>query len=235
MKTRCMVVDDEPLARKVIKNHISKLPSLELVKECKNAMEAAAYLHGRGADLIFLDIKMPEMSGMDFLKTLDGSIQVILTTAYAEYALDSYEYGVLDYLLKPISFERFLKAVNKAIKPGTPPQPSENDYIFLRVNRAERRIGIGEILCVEAWRNSVKVYLEKETLMVNRTITAMETCLPKHSFIRIHKSFMVAINKIDRIEKNKVFLGEMTAPVGKYYKKDVEEMMASLRFKGKDR
>jgi DNA-binding LytR/AlgR family response regulator len=237
-----MVVDDEPLARKVLKNYIEKLPSLNLVKECGDAMEAAAYLHAHDVDLLFLDIKMPEMTGMEFLDTLETPPKVIITTAFSEYALQGYEYAVMDYLLKPIPFERFLKAVNKALKAEPSAMEGRKDsfaaappeFLFLKADKAEHKVKLSDICCVEAWRNYVKVHLDDEVLMVSETMTAMEASLPGEAFIRIHKSFMVAIDKIERVQGNKVQLPTMTVPIGKYYKKDVQNLMDSHRLRGEE-
>jgi DNA-binding LytR/AlgR family response regulator len=237
-----MVVDDEPLARKVLHNYIEKVPSLELVHECGDAMEAAAYLHAHPVDLLFLDIKMPEMTGMEFLKTLDVPPRVIITTAFSEYALEGYEYAVIDYLLKPIPFERFLKAVNKAMQQDQPPREArpisaempQKRFIFLKADKTEHKIMLSKICCVEGWRNFVKIHTIDEMLMVSETLSSMEDNLPKDAFIRVHKSFIVAIDRIDRIQGNKVHLPGMTVPIGKYYKKDVEELISSHRLRRKE-
>jgi len=238
-----MVVDDEPLARKVVCAHIKKIPSLEIVKECCNAMEAAAFLHTNGVDLIFLDIKMPEMTGLEFLKTLDDPPQVIVTTAFSEYALEGYEYAVTDYLLKPIAFERFLKAVNKAMKKSEmrsedaprdqkdATQDRDDRIIFLKAQKAEHKLKLSEIRCVEGWRNSVKVHVGDRVILVPQTMASLEEILPVERFVRVHKSFIVAIDEIERIQGGKVYLHTMSVPIGKYYKKDLEKLVASHRLR----
>jgi len=238
-KIRCLVVDDEPLARKVLKKYIDKVPSLELVKQCGNAMEAAACLHELSVDLMFLDMKMPEMTGMDFLKTLAGPPKIIVTTAYSEYALEGYEHAVIDYLLKPISFERFLKAVNRVQetvqRPGqVQDRPSgdahgKDDFIFLWSNKIEHKVKYAAIRYVKGFGNSVEVYTDDEMITVWETMTTVEENLPKSDFLRVHKSFIVAIDRIDKIERNKIRMGETEIPIGKHYKKDVMQMLAAHR------
>jgi len=236
-KIRCIIVDDEPLARKVLKKYIDKVPSLELAKQCSNAMEAAAYLHEFPVDLMFLDMKMPEMTGMDFIKTLSAPPRIIVTTAYSEYALEGYEHAVVDYLLKPISFERFLKAVNRAQKTvqspggvrGAPRGDAyrKDDFVFLWSNKIEHKVKYAAIRYVEGCGNSVTVYTDDEMIAVWETMTTVEESLPKSAFLRVHKSFIVAIDKIDKIERNKIRIGEAEIPIGKHYKKDVTQMVAA--------
>ena len=239
-KIKCIVVDDEPLARKVLKKYIDKVPSLELVKQCGNAMEAAACLHEFSVDLMFLDMKMPEMTGMDFIKTLSAPPKVIVTTAYSEYALEGYEHAVIDYLLKPISFERFLKAVNRVQETvqsrGQMPGPArgdayrKDDFIFLWSNKIEHKVKYGAIRYVKGYGNSVEVYTDDEMITVWETMKTIEESLPKRVFLRVHKSFIVAIYKIDKIEGNKIRMGETEIPIGKHYKKDITQMVAAHRF-----
>ena len=239
-KIKCIVVDDEPLARKVLKKYIDKVPSLELVKQCANAMEAAACLHESSVDLMFLDMKMPEMTGMDFIKTLSAPPKIIVTTAYSEYALEGYEHAVIDYLLKPISFERFLKAVNRVQETvqslgGVQETPSgdayrKDDFIFLWSNKIEHKVKYAAVRYVKGYGNSVEVYTDDEMITVWETMTTVEENLPKSAFLRVHKSFIVAIDKIDEIEQNKIRIGEAEIPIGKHYKRDVTRMVAAHRF-----
>ena len=233
MKIRCMIVDDEPLARRVLEKHIALLPSLELVKECANAMEAAAYLHAHPVDVMFLDIKMPELTGLDFLETLSNPPHVILTTAYSEYALEGYEYSVVDYLLKPISFERFLKAVNKVSerieKSQVPERRTDSKvkdhFIFLRADKVEHKVMLSEIRYIEGCGNFVKVHTKNKMIMVAETMATIEERLPGDVFIRVHKSYLVSIRKIDSIEGNMIRIGEKVIPIGKTHKRDVDRMM----------
>jgi DNA-binding LytR/AlgR family response regulator len=231
MKIKCMIVDDEPLARRVLEKHISALPSLELVKACSNAIEAAAYLHEHTVNVMFLDIKMPGMTGLDFLKTLSHPPHVILTTAYSEYALEGYEYSVIDYLLKPISFERLLKAVNKVserieknrVSEGRWNSTKQDEFMFLRSGKVDHRIVFTDIRYIEGYGNFVKVYMSKKMILVAETMTAIEKRLPEDRFLRVHKSYVVAVAKIDRIEDNMIRIGEKLIPIGKTYKREVEK------------
>lgn len=237
VKYRCLVVDDEPLARRVIARHIAALPWLELAAECGGAQRAAAYLHEHPIDVMFLDIKMPGLSGLDFLETLPNPPQVILTTAYSEYALTGYEYSVVDYLLKPISFERFLKAVNKLVpgagsgqRPRKPASPlAVDDFIFLRVDRADHKIRFVEIRYVEGYGNFVKVHLDRGTILVAKTLTAMEQALPTDLFLRVHRSFIVSLDRIEQISANSLRVEDVEIPVGRSYRRQVAQTVADRR------
>ncbi len=240
---KCIVVDDEPLAWRVLQKYISHLPSLELAATCANAMEAAAYLHQHPVDVMFLDIKMPELTGLEFLKTLAHPPQVIITSAFSEYALEGYEYSVLDYLLKPFSFERFLKAVNKIKKPAshTPPDPAEGrpagekgtgapgeqPFIFLKDGQTHHRVLFSEISHIEARGNYVKVHAAGRKLMVADTMTHMEKRLPAGLFLRVHKSYIVSVSQIRAVGDGKLSLGEgeTVIPIGNSYKMRVGEML----------
>jgi len=233
MKIKCLVVDDEPLARRILEKHISSIPSLELVKQCSNAMEAAAYLHTKTVDIMFLDIKMPELTGLELLKTLHHPPHVIITTAYSEFALEGYEYSITDYLLKPISFERFLKAVNKIIPKtretnlgaGITASEIKDDFIFLRADKIDHKISFSTIKFIEGCGNFVKVFTDNKTLVVAQTMTTMEKNLPPDQFLRTHKSYIVSIQKIEKVEGNIIRLGEKNIPIGKQYKMNVRQIL----------
>ena len=232
MNIKCVIVDDEPLARRVIKKYLLKIPSLKLVKECSNAIEATSVLHENKIDLIFLDVKMPELSGLEFLKILSDPPLVILTTAFSEYALEGYEYSVVDYLLKPIAFNRFLKSVNKAIERigekksiQTDDDLQEKKYIFLRSDKAEHKINLSDIIYVEGCGNFVKIYFSDKMLLVPETMTAIQDMLPSNKFARVHKSFIVSFEKIDKLEGNTLKIKDKRIPIGKYYKKQFEEQL----------
>ena len=233
MKLRCLIVDDEPLARRVLEKHISALPSLNLIKQCASAVEAAAYLHEHPVDVMFLDIKMPELTGLEFLKTLLEPPQVILTTAYSEYALEGYEYSVVDYLLKPISFERFLKAVNKLHDRNggqreadhIPKSSHQDGFLFLRADKTDHKVRFSEIRYVEGCGNYVKVFLENKMLMIAETLTHVENNLPKGLFVRVHKSFIIALDRIDQVEGNLIRIGDAAIPVGATYRREVKHIL----------
>jgi DNA-binding LytR/AlgR family response regulator len=222
---RCLVVDDEPLARCVIKKYIADVPWLELVAECGNAREAATWLHAHGADVVFLDVRMPGLSGLDFLDALAERPLVILTTAYSEYALAGYDYSVVDFLLKPVSFERFMKAVNKlASRDGA--QPTAKDFIFMRADRADHRVRFDEIRYLEAYGNYVKVHLDTGMILVAGTLTVMEQSLPSDRFLRVHRSFIVAMDRIERIASDEIRIGSNGIPIGRSYRSEVRRLIA---------
>lgn len=234
MKIRCMVVDDEPLAQSVLVNYISALPSLELCMICNNAIDAIAYLHEHAVDLMFLDIKMPELSGLEMLKTIHDPPTVIITTAHSEYAMEGYEYSVIDYLLKPFSFERFLKAVNKVIQKeeklsrseSTPGIKREKDFLFIKVDKTLRKVHYSDILYVEGYGNFVKVFLEGNTmLLATETMTNIEKALPEDLFVRAHKSYIVSIQKISQIQPHELKIGGTSIPIGNLYKMKVDEVL----------
>ncbi len=234
MKIRCLVVDDEPLARKVLESYIDRVPSLERVASCSNAPEAAACLHREPVDLMFLDIRMPGMSGVDLLGTLDAAPRVIVTTAHAEYAVEGYEYEVSDYLLKPIRFERFLKAVNRATRDrasrAEPGAAGSGDVLFVRADKVEHAVRIADIICVEGARNAVKIHTTRETILARMSLSAIGKDLPAAAFLRVHKSFFVAVDRIRKIEGNTIQLEDREVPIGKTYRQDLERLIASRRF-----
>lgn len=239
MSIKCLVVDDEPLAQSVLEKYIASLSSLSLVKKCNNALEAIAFLHENEVDLMFLDIKMPQMTGLEFLKTLTHPPEVILTTAYSEYALEGYEYSVVDYLLKPFSFERFLKAVNKIIMKknvetnqiSTTENKIYEDFIFLKADKIDHRIPFSDIIYIEGCGNYIKVFTKDKMLLVSETMTTIEKNLPENLFLRTHKSFIVSIEKIQQIEGNMIRIGKKSIPIGNFYKMNVEKILAKFNLK----
>lgn len=240
MKIKCLIVDDEPLAQRILEKYIASLDYLELVEKCNHALEASSYLHQHHVDVMFLDVKMPEMTGLEFLKTLNHPPQVILTTAYSEYALEGYEYSVLDYLLKPISFERFLKAVNKikmtkkeageALRSKKP----EKDFIFLKADQEHHKIKYQDIKYLQGYGNYVKVFFADRKILVSDTLTHMESLLPWQLFIRIHKSYIIAIKKIEKISENSLTISDTTIPIGRTYKNQVKEIIKKYTFSDKE-
>ncbi len=238
MKMKCIVVDDEPLAQRVLEKYISSLSSLELLKKCNNALEAMAFLHENKVDIMFLDIKMPELTGIEFLKTLTHPPQIIITTAYSQYAVQSYEFSVIDYLLKPFSFERFLKAVNKVINKkveknstlSVNPEPVQ-DFIFLKADKIDHKIFYSQIKYIEGCGNYIKIFTDNKMLMVAETMTEVEKNLPRELFIRTHKSFIVSIKKIDQIEGNMIRIGDKTIPIGNYYRLCVNTILDKYNLK----
>ena len=225
MKLKCLIVDDEVLAQDVIEKYISTIPTLDLAGKCDNAIEAISFLHNNHVDLLFLDLNMPELSGLEMLKTLNNPPKVILTTAYSEYALESYEYGVVDYLLKPIKLERFIKSVNKVVD-----QYNENtavnenaemqqyQTIFIKEDQVTYQISLNDILYVEAYGNYLKVHTLDKVYVTRDTMHDMEEKLPKEMFMRIHKSFIISLPKITSSAGNRVLIDNREIPVGEMYK-----------------
>ena len=228
-----LIIDDEYLAHEVIKDYCDLLPNMQLQKNCYNALEALEYLSNHSVDLIFLDLNMPKLKGFDFLKTLTAPPKVIVTTAYSEFALEGYELNVVDYLLKPFSFERFLKAVNKAIggaKPSSQVSISSTveerpKTIFLRENKKYVQVAIDDIQYLESSGNYVKVITGAETITVRDKISGLLEMLPDNEFIQVHKSFAIAIKHIKSVHGNRIFLSEHVIPIGKMYKMKVNELL----------
>lgn len=227
IKPRCLIVDDEPLARDVLRRYCKKLPVLDLVGECSNAIEAFVFLQANEVDILFLDIRMPELLGTELVQSIKNPPKVIFTTAYKEYAWDGFELDAVDYLLKPIRFDRFLKAVNKAL-PGyenalvtTEPfeldRKSGVDSIYLRIDRKQVRIVLDEIFYVESDKDYIKVYTQDKMYMCRQTISAIEAMLDKTEFVRIHRSFIVPINKIKSYTHETVEINKKELPIGKFY------------------
>lgn len=228
-----LIIDDEYLAHEVIKDYCDMLPNMQLQKNCYNALEALEYLSNHSVDLIFLDLNMPKLKGFDFLKTLSAPPKVIVTTAYSEFALEGYELNVVDYLLKPFSFERFLKAVNKAIGGARPSSQASlssaveerSKTIFLRENKKYVQVAIDDIQYIESSGNYVKVIAGTETITVRDKISGLLEMLPDTEFIQVHKSFAIAIKHIKSVQGNRIFLGEHIVPIGKVYKMKVNELL----------
>jgi len=235
---RYMIVDDEPLAHELIEEFCSMLPHLELQKNCYDAMEAMQFLNSSSVDIMFLDINMPKLKGFDFLRTLTKAPRVIVTTAYKEFALEGYELNIADYLVKPFSFERFVKAVNKAMENtsktsqdnnSTKPETfksDENMRFFVKGDKKYHQISTNNILYVEAYGNYIKLFLNDQMILSNEKISHLEEILPSYNFLRVHKSFIVALDKISTIEGNRIFIGKREIPIGQTYKNSVVKLYA---------
>lgn len=228
MKITAIVIDDEPLARNVILEYAKKLPSLNITDECEDAICAHELLLNKSIDLIFLDINMPKLSGIDFLKTLKNPPIVIFTTAYSEYALDSYELNAIDYLKKPFSFDRFCKAYFRAEellllrKSGNKTEsPEKNtDFIFVKSDKKSIKVNIAEIYFIEGLGDYIKIYTLTKKLVTNLSMKKIENLLPTEFFFRIHKSYIISIDKIESIEGNMVKINNIKLPVGNSYRQD---------------
>ncbi len=227
-----LIIDDEHIAHDIIKGYCDLLPDFELMKNCYDALEALQYLSKHDVDLIFLDLNMPKLKGFDFLKTLSTPPKVIVTTAYSEFALEGFELNVVDYLLKPFSFERFLKAVNKAvsnnkIKPSVERERGQIDLgrFFIRGDKKYTQVLINELLYVEASGNYTKLITKEETIKTREKISAILTLLPSTDFIQVHKSFAVAVKHIKSIEGNQIVIGDQVIPIGKMYRTVVIKLL----------
>lgn len=220
-----IIVDDEPLAQEVLETYVSKFPALNLIAKCSNAVEAFDVLNKNNIDLMFLDIQMPQISGIDFLKTLPNPPQVILTTAYSEYAMDGYELNVVDYLLKPISLDRFAKAVNKAVakelqenEPSLPASTETADYIFVKADKKLIKIRFDQINYIEGLKDYVILHTPNGRVVTLQTMKSLEIKLPSDIFMRVHRSFIVNLANISIIEGNTVQIEKKIIPIGKNYK-----------------
>ncbi|MBC8753519.1 response regulator transcription factor [Kordia sp. YSTF-M3] len=227
-----LIIDDEHIAHDIIKGYCDLLPNMELKKHCYNALEAMEYLNEHSVDLIFLDLNMPKLKGFDFLKTLVSPPKVIVTTAYQEYALEGYELNISDYLLKPFSFERFLKAINKTVsvssqvKSTVVEKRSEaSQSIFLRAQSKYVQVFMNTIHYVEASGNYTKVVTATETITIREKLSDIISQLPSEDFLQVHKSFAVAKKHINSIEGNRIMIGEHIIPIGKMYKVNVNGLV----------
>ncbi|HKO79705.1 MAG TPA: LytTR family DNA-binding domain-containing protein [Chitinophagaceae bacterium] len=238
-KIICLAVDDEPPALEVLKKYISSVHMLELAGTCADAIEAINFLRQNPVDLIFLDIKMPELQGTDFIKTLKNPPRVIFTTAYRKFAIEGFELDAVDYLLKPISFERFLKAVNKVmeLQPVNPallnsPEPVQDnntDSIYFRSERKMVKVAMDDILYVESLKDYIKVVTKNKTIVTKNAISSLEENLPKNNFLRIHRSFIVAINKIDSYSTELIEIGKQELPISRMYRYEVEKVLQNKK------
>ncbi len=228
MKTKVLIVDDENLAIEIIENYLSKFEDLEIVDRCNNALKAFEVLQKKRIDLMFLDIQMPEITGLEFLKSLTHPPKVIITTAYRQYALEGFELDVIDYLLKPISFERFLKAINKYYQQSTdtslklvPEEQnsgSEKDFIYVKENKKAVKIFLEDILFIEGMKDYVTIHSANKNVTAKLTMSKLEETLPENKFIRIHKSFIAGIDHIDAISAGSIEIGKYELTIGRSYK-----------------
>ncbi|WP_437369212.1 LytR/AlgR family response regulator transcription factor [Maribacter litoralis] len=229
---RYLIVDDEHIAHKIIVEYCEMLPHMKLQKNCYSALEALEYLNTHTVDLIFLDINMPKLKGFEFLKTLSAPPKVIVTTAYSEFALEGYELNVSDYLLKPFSFERFIKAVNKVLSTDTKVEnviSEENDTtterIFFRQNKSYIQLEVNAILFIEASGNYTKIVSKNETISIREKISDVLDLLPSKDVLQVHKSFAVAIKYINRIEGNRIHIQDHIIPIGNLYKANLIQIL----------
>ena len=234
-KISCLAVDDEPPALEVLRKYISSVQALELVGTCSDAVEALNFIRQRSVDLIFLDIQMPQILGTDFLRTLKKPPKVIFTTAFRKFAIEGFELDAVDYLLKPISFERFLKAVNKVMDAslnGTLTIENEqqnkaaaDNSVYFRSDRKMIKVNLSDILYIESLKDYIKVVSASGTVITKQSISSVEESLPKEMFIRIHRSFIVALNKIESYSNELIWVGKAELPISRMYRHEVEKIL----------
>ena len=227
-KITCIIVEDEMPAQRILESYISRIPDLHLMGTFNNALDAMQFLHSNQADLILLDINMPEMSGLEFLETLEPRPAVIITTAYGEYALEGFEQGVADYLLKPYSFQRFCKAVNRcAVNLGKSSNTTQqeiadpisgNDFMTIKDDAGDHRVPVCDILFIESCGNYLKLNCVGHRYLIRETLAGFLQKLPARQFLRVHRSFVVAISKIGKVAGNTLMIGDQVIPVGNLYK-----------------
>jgi len=236
---RCLIVDDEPPAREVLRRYVQDVPTLQLAGECSHAIQALTVLQQQPVDLMFLDIRMPQLDGTTFLKTLKNPPKVIFTTAYSEYALEGYELDVVDYLLKPVRFDRFLKSVNKAFPlvnaageasmPAAIALPAEEkkneSFVYFRADRKMQKVMLSEILYIESMKDYVKVITTQGVIITKQSITSVEAMLSDKLFVRTHRSYIVAVNKIRSYTHELIEIDKAEIPIGKLYRNGVMKVL----------
>ncbi len=228
---KCIITDDEPFARKGLQGYVGQIDFLDLKGVCENAVELNSLLKKEPVDLLFLDIEMPYLTGIEFLKQLSAPPRVIFTTAYEKYALQGFELEVLDYLLKPISFDRFLRAANKAFDYFRLQQApaAGGDYIFVKADSKLEKIAFADILFAEALENYVAIYTREKKIVTHLTLKMLHEKLPAAAFIQPHKSYVVAIDKIASLEGNMLHIAQYTVPISKYQKEAVMEKIVNTK------
>lgn len=234
MKVRCLLIDDEPPALKVLTSYVSNINGLEIVAQCKNAIEALDVLNQKTVDVIFLDIKMPKILGTEFLKNLSHPPKVIFVTAYRDYAVEGYELDAVDYLVKPVSFERFFKAITKlnrmmgkeSVITSTDYKSNPEAFVYLKVDKDMKKIFLNDIAYIESWKDYVKLFLTGgKHLLIKQSISSLENLLSEHKFLRVHRSYIISLNKVSGYNTLLVQLGENEIPIGRLYKQNVMERL----------
>lgn len=236
MKTNCIIIDDEPLAIELIESHIEQLDYLKVLGTFKNAVDAFEFIKTNQVDLLFLDIQMPKFSGVDFLKSVNIASKVIFTTAYREYALEGYELSVVDYLLKPITFDRFIKAIDKYFNsipaefrqgPTNSAPQSESDFIYVRSDKKNVKVTLSDILYVESIKDYIKICTSDKTILVKEKISAFEEQLPKQLFLRVHRSYIINKIKITAYTNYDIEIGSIEIPIGGMFKEHVQTVLTT--------
>src|SRR4029078_6646943 len=235
-KINCLVIDDEPPARDILKKYISGVELLQLAGECANAVETFSFLQRDSVDLLFLDIKMPHILGTSFLRTLKNPPKVIFTTAYRKYAVEGFDLNAVDFLLKPISFERFLQAVNKVMQLNIHvivPSNSSNEllsdqshpFLYFRADRKMVKVFLDDILLIESLKDYIKVITKTKVIVSKQSISALEEMLPREAFIRVHRSYIIAINKIESYNTDSIEIAKKEIPIGRLFRHDVSKRL----------
>ena len=230
---KCIIVDDESIAREIIATHLTKIPNIEIVGNCSNAIDAFKLLREQQVDLVFLDINMPEISGISFAKSINKNVKVIFTTAYRDYAVEGFELKAVDYLLKPISFERLLKAINTYFEIHVDSNQSVkedleiNDFMFVRADRRMLKIDFEAIIYIESYSDYIKIHLSNETIVTRETISAIEAKLPKQRFLRIHRSYIISLKHISSFTNEEITINNTALTISRSYKKDVLKILES--------
>lgn len=233
MKLRCVIVDDEPLSIEVMEGYLKKIPNIEVVATFNDAISVMSILSEQEIDFLFLDIEMPKLSGIDFLRSISNPPLVIITSANKNYAMDGYELNVVDYLLKPITLERVVRAVNKIIekkskKVNQPLSQDSDQYIFLKENKKMIRINLSDVQYIESIKDYVKVVTPSKTVITKQNLSHFETVLNPAEFVRVHRSFIVAINHIDAFTSASVEIGKLEIPIGRLYKDEALKRLGSF-------
>ena len=237
-KIHCLIIEDEPPAREILKQHIAGVEALELAGTCSNAVEAVSFLKEHPVDLLLLDIQMPQLLGTNFIRTLKNPPKVIFTTAYRKYAVEGFELDAVDYLLKPISFERFLKAVNKVLQlnissaqamPTSATKEKQNgesnSFLYFRAERKMVKVFFRDILYVEGLKDYIRIVTDNKTIVTKYVLSTLEEMLPANEFLRIHKSYIVAVYKIDSYNADTIHIAKHELPIGRLYKFDVNRVL----------
>jgi DNA-binding LytR/AlgR family response regulator len=238
MKIRCLIVDDEQYARKLLADYVTKLPEMDLVAQCRNSMEAMSVLNNQTIDLMFLDIQMPDLTGIDLLKSLPSKPLVIFTTAYSEYAVEGYQLDVIDYMVKPIAFDRFVQGVNKAVERMKLKARAElltlsrevktDEFINLKADYKIYKVRINDLLYIEGLREYVSFYTSERRYIVLESLKNLEALLPSEQFMRVHKSYIVNALKIDSLHGNTIEIGKKEIPIGMSYASEVKEKLFGI-------
>lgn len=232
---KCLLVDDEPPARDILRRYIEDITTLEMAGECANALQAFTVLQKEPVDLMFLDVRMPRMNGNAFLKSLRHPPKVIFTTAYPEYALEGYELDVVDYLLKPVPFDRFLKAVNKAFPAGAAPEEKtevaekrKQAFVYFRIDRKMKKVMLDDILYIESMKDYIKLFTSEGMLITKQSIGSVEEMLPGKQFARVHRSYIISLNNIKSFTAELIEIGNTNIPIGKLYRSEAMKILQQV-------